>query len=188
MTDSQLDYADYLKQRSWKGLLYRRYVLYPRLCRQLTGHVLDIGCGIGDMLAFRPDTEGVDVNPHTVALCRKRGLHAREMAPDRLPYADAAFDGAMMDNVLEHIAEPGPILGEVRRVLAPSGTFVCGVPGRRGFAADPDHKVFYDEGALRRTVETYGFTTRTVFHMPFRSSWLEARMSQYCVYGVFERA
>jgi ubiquinone/menaquinone biosynthesis C-methylase UbiE len=56
-------YFEYLMRRSFLGDLYRRYVLYPRLNLHLNGKVLDVGCGIGDMLSYRKNTVGLDVNP-----------------------------------------------------------------------------------------------------------------------------
>lgn len=184
MTDPD-DYFAYLTRRSRLGLLYRRYWLYPRLVRHLEGKVLDIGCGIGDFLAYRPGTVGVDVNPRLVAYCRDRGLDAHEMPIDRLPFEDAAFDGAVLDNVLEHIAEPQPLLAEARRVLRPDGTLLVGVPGRRGYAADPDHKVFYDAEGLDAVMAAAGFARRRLMAMPVASRWLDTRLSQYCLYATY---
>lgn len=181
------DYFRYLANRSWRGALYRRHWLYRRIATRLRGATLDLGCGIGDMLDYRPGTIGVDVNPGTVEFCRRRGLPANQMEPDRLPFADGSFDSVLMDNVLEHIAEPGPVLAEVRRVLRPSGRLVVGVPGTRGWNSDPDHKVFYDERSLEQRLATAGFGLRELFHTPLvRSACLDRRLRQYCVYGVFE--
>jgi len=179
------DYYAYLRSRSRLGDFYRRFWLYPRLSRHLQGHVLDVGCGIGDMLAFRPDTVGVDINPHTVAYVRSRGLEAHVMVEGRLPFGDASFDGVVLDNVLEHIADPQPLLGEVRRVLRPGGAFLVGVPGRKGYASDPDHKVFYDRPLLKSRLEGAGFVVRSFFCMPIPLAMLDTRVSQYCLYGVF---
>ena len=176
-----------LQRRSFKALLYRRHLLYPRLCRYLSGRVIDVGCGLGDFLAFRPNTVGVDVNPQIVECCRDRGLDAALLSDEsRLPFQDEAFQGAVMDNVLEHIPEPDRILTEVRRVLQPAGNFVVGVPGRRGFASDPDHKVFYNEKSLVRTLDEAGFSRMQLFHMPYRAPSLDRWMRQCCVYGVFK--
>ncbi|MEC5382434.1 methyltransferase domain-containing protein [Aurantimonas sp. C2-6-R+9] len=186
MTDNET-YYDYLRGRSLKGLLYRRYMLYPRLSLELSSRVLDIGCGIGDFLAFRAGTVGVDVNPKLVAHCRARGLEAYVMPFDALPFEEASFDGAVLDNVLEHIAEPGPLLAQAHRVLKPGGTLVVGVPGEIGYRADPDHKVYYDEARLTERLAQSGFTLRRVFHMPARSALLARALTQYCLYGAFER-
>ncbi|MDP3639452.1 MAG: methyltransferase domain-containing protein, partial [Azonexus sp.] len=178
-------YFGYLRGRRLSGLLYRQLWLYPRLCRQLSGRVLDVGCGIGDFLSFRPGTIGVDVDANAVAWCRGLALDAQLMAPDLLPFADAAFDGVVLDNVLEHLAAPLALLGEIRRVLRKKGTLVVGVPGRRGFAADPDHKISYDEKALVACLRRNGFGCEEIIHMPCRSGFLEARLRQYCLYGFF---
>lgn len=181
-------YYDYLKGRSRLGLWYRRHWLYPRLCRHLRGVTLDVGCGIGDFLTHRPGTVGVDINPATVDWCQQQGLDARLMSPDRLPFDDTSFDSAVLDNVLEHLSAPAPLLREIHRVLRPRGTLVVGVPGKLGYASDPDHKIYYDPATLVSTLAGARFGLQRIFHTPFRLVWLDARMRQYCVYGVFQRA
>jgi len=183
------EYFAYLTRRSLAGRLYRDYWLYPRLARRLSGKALDVGCGIGDMLMRREDTVGVDVNPHTVAFCISRGATAVLMKADKLPFATGEFDSALIDNVLEHISEPAPLLTEAHRVLRADGRLLVGVPGRRGWASDPDHKVFYDENSLRECVSSAGFTLTECFHTPlWRSSFLDRHLRQYCVYGLFVKA
>ena len=180
-------YYEYLKGRSRLGLWYRRYWLYPQLCNQVHGLTLDLGCGIGDFLSYRTGTVGVDINPATVEWCRQQGLDARLMPPDLLPFEKASFDSVVLDNVLEHLTEPKPLLAEIHRVLRPSSVLVVGVPGKRGYASDPDHKVYYDEVSLISTMADARFCLQRLFHIPFRSEWLNVRMRQYCVYGVFQR-
>ena len=185
MTDQ--DYYQYLIQRGRLAAVYRRWYLYPRICRHLQGRVLDVGCGIGDFLRFRPDTVGVDTNPYLVEHCRKLGLNAHHSQGVTMPFETGEFQGVVMDNVLEHIAEPLPVLFEVSRVLTPGGKFVVGVPGLRGHAADPDHKIFYDERGLIDCLAGAGFTVRTSFHVPLKSRWCDHTVRQYCIYGVFTR-
>ena len=182
------EYFEYLTHRSRLGALYRTRWLYPRLARRLKGRTLDIGCGIGDMLMYRTNTVGVDINPHTVAFCNARGASAVLMQPDALPFANGEFASVLMDNVLEHIARPESVLSEVRRVLQPSGRLLVGVPGSRGWASDPDHKVFYDEEKLRACMAAAGFGSVECFYTPlWRSAWLDRRLRQYCLYGLFGR-
>lgn len=185
-TAHDADYFAYLAKRSRLGLLYRERFLYPRLSRHLSGQVLDVGCGIGDLLRFWPGSVGVDVNPETVAYCRQQGLDARLMAIDVLPFEDGSFDRVVLDNVLEHLTAPMPLVGEIARVLRSGGRAVVGVPGSRGYSEDPDHKIFYDENGLIAVFAAAGFRTHTVFHTPLRSASMERQMRQYCVYGVFE--
>jgi SAM-dependent methyltransferase len=181
-------YFEYLKGRSRVAAAYRRWFLYPRLCRHLPGDALDIGCGVGDMLAFRPRTVGADVNPRTVEYCRRRGFQVVLMPYDRLPFRSHSFDSAILDNVLEHIADPCELLDETRRVLKSRGVALVGVPGERGYAWDADHKVYYDESRLVATMRDHGFRHQTTFHIPWRSTALSARVRQYCLYASFQTA
>jgi SAM-dependent methyltransferase len=178
-------YFDYLRGRRLSGLLYRRLWLYPRLCDALAGRVLDVGCGIGDFLRFRPGTIGVDIDAEAVGWCRAQGLDARSMTPERLPFDDRVFDGVVLDNVLEHLAAPEALLDEIRRVLREEGRLIVGVPGSRGFTADPDHKIHYDEPSLTAVLQHHGFCCEQIMHMPWRSGFLESRLRQYCLYGIF---
>jgi SAM-dependent methyltransferase len=182
------DYFDSLIRRKRAGLWYRNLWLYPRICMHLRGQVLDVGCGIGDMVRFRPETIGVDVNPRAVAYCQSLGVKVRQMQPDLLPFADGEFDGAVLDNVLEHLENPESLLAEIRRVLRTGGSFVVGVPGERGFASDLDHKRHYPETALIRCIYSAGFEPQTVFHQPFRSRLLDRHFRYYAIYGVFRRS
>jgi SAM-dependent methyltransferase len=180
-------YFHYLLHRSRLGLLYRRNYLYPCLSRYLQGSVLDVGCGIGDFLHSRKQTIGVDVNPFTIDYCRKRGLEAHLINREAYPFSDMSFDGALMDNVLEHLSDPGPTLSEIHRILKPLGTLIVGVPGRRGYTNDYDHKRYYDEHSLTDCITRFGFNLIKIICMPFRSAWLDRHMPQYCTYGIFKR-
>jgi SAM-dependent methyltransferase len=180
-------YFQYLCSRSTLGLFYRRWFLYPRLRFYLTGEVLDVGCGLGDFVASRPGTVGVDINPNTVAYCIQRGLPAHLMTDGRLPFAESRFDGVVLDNVLEHLTEPSSLLREIHRVLKHHGTLLVGVPGECGYASDPDHKVYYDARRLVDELSSAGFVMRKLFYVPWQSTLLNKLMRQYCLYGVFER-
>lgn len=181
------DYFDYLLQRSRLAWFYRKYWLYPRLCRHLKGRVLDIGCGIGDFLSFRSGTVGTDINPQVINWCQAKGHNAVLMESTVIPFEDNVFTGVLLDNVLEHIPDPVRILSEIRRVLCLGGQLVVGVPGRKGYDSDPDHRIFYDDTTLLSTIQMAGFSSRTLFYMPFKSAYLDRHMRQYAVYGVFSR-
>jgi SAM-dependent methyltransferase len=179
-------YFAYLRKRSIKSYIYRKFWLYPFLRQHLSGRVLDVGCGTGDFLASCcPGSIGTDINPLAVEWCRERGLEAVVMEEGCIPFPDNSFDSVVLDNVIEHLSDPMQMLREVCRVLTSRGILVAGVPGIRGYARDPDHKVFYDEAALVEVMAKVGLERTALFHMPIRSSWLRAHVRQYCIYGVF---
>ncbi len=98
--------------------------------------VLDLGAGRGlvAQMAFRGLTRrvvGIDLdrrvgsNPNL-----DEGIVAS--ATD-LPFAPLSFDLVVCDNVLEHIADPARVMGEIARVLKPGGRFLAKTPNRRHY-------------------------------------------------------
>ena len=182
--DKNREYFEYLQNRSWRGRFYRKFFLYPRINRLLKGKLLDVGCGVGDMLACRPNSIGVDVN---AKFCRWRGLDAREMPYDVLPFDDASFDSILLDNVLEHIADPTPLLNEIKRVMRPDGVLLIGVPGLRGQLYDLDHKVYYDEPNLSALANRLGFEVVDSLYTPLWKSVMFSQMiKSYCLYSQWQ--
>lgn len=179
-------YFNYLKQRSVLGSIYRKYFLYPKLNHYLKGSMLDIGCGIGDMLAFRAHSIGVDVNEFNVEFCKLRGLDAYQMPLNTLPFLDGRFDSILLDNVLEHIEDPLPLLTEIKRVMRTNGALLIGVPGVKGYASDSDHKVFYDESRLAELATKAGFSVNVSLHTPlWKCNLFSTLLKQYCIYTLW---
>lgn len=181
-------YFEYLSQRSFLGKIYRNFILYPRLNKYLKGKTLDIGCGIGDMLSYRRNTIGLDINPLNVNYCKKKKLEAFLMRKGRIPFKDRSFDSVLLDNVLEHIDSPALLFKEIKRVLKPDGILLIGVPGTKGFESDSDHKIFYDEIKLNTLAEKFKFSVNYLFYTPFfRSIFLSKRLKQYCIYTEWKK-
>jgi SAM-dependent methyltransferase len=84
--------------------------------------VVDVGAG------FRAQT---DLAPSGRTLTTDiRRLHGLDFLSDAhaLPLADSSVDAVLLLEVLEHVARPHTVLGEVARVLKPSGKVVASVP------------------------------------------------------------
>lgn len=178
-------YHNYLKNKSLLGSIYRKYILYPKLSSELHGKVLDIGCGTGEFCQFRPNTDGADINPLNVEWLARFNCKGYLIENDSIKVGDASYDGAVLDNVLEHIEEPSRLIDEAYRIVKPNGILLVGVPGVRGFHGEVDHKIFYNEELLILTIEKHNFVRVKSFYTPFRSKYLDKKMKQYCLYTVF---
>lgn len=184
--NNSIEYFNYFKKKSFLGNLYRKFYLYPFLCKYLNGKTLDIGSGLGNFIKYRNNTIGVDVNPLFVKYCTDRGLNVSLMLNDKIDFDDSSFDSALLDNVLEHVQSPCFLLADIFRILKPNSYLLVGVPGRKGWLSDSDHKVFYDESLLINTVVKEGFTFVRFFYMPlFKSNFLSLHLKQYCLFGLF---
>lgn len=92
------------------------------------GRVLLAGIGTGLDLPLLPsdhDYIGLDLTPAMLAraLPRAGGLNFQPLQGDaqRLPFADASFDAAVLHLILAVVPDPAACLGEIARVLKPGG-------------------------------------------------------------------
>jgi SAM-dependent methyltransferase len=180
-------YFCYLNSRSKLSVWFKRYLLYPYMSRYVSGRVLDLGCGIGDYLRYNKNAVGADINKFSVAHCKEKGCVAYLIEDGRLPFEDQAFDSVILDNVLEHLPNPDEVVDEIFRVSRNGAVLLVGVPGKKGYLMDPDHKIFYDEEKMNLFLDRYGYHRVKIFYFPFfLKSGLSSRvLSQYTVYGVY---
>ena len=73
---------------------------------------------------------GIDASSSGIAKCLQNGLSAQclDVSSDGVPFPDHSFDVVISLETFEHLMNPFFALREVRRVLRPSGRFICSVP------------------------------------------------------------
>jgi len=134
------------------------------------GRMLDIGCGMGDLLS-------------AVADCwEKHGLEVSEFAAREAsrygnifvgplksaPYREEYFDLVVMNHVIEHMESPYDEVKRVRAVLKHNGKLVIGTPDFDGAMArrygpkyrllnDRTHVSLFSRVSLRQFLEDHGF-------------------------------
>lgn len=135
-----------------RGLVRELRALFP----ELTGEVLDVGCGRKPYKALVPATRyvGVDIDSPVT-----RELGAADVFFDghALPFVDASFDGVLCSQVLEHVFTPEQFVSELHRVLRPSGRLVLTVPFVWDEHEQPHDFARYSSFGLRALLERNGF-------------------------------
>ncbi|WP_328329119.1 methyltransferase domain-containing protein [Streptomyces sp. NBC_00455] len=148
-TPDSLVYLDRLAAtdlgRAYKGRMLEELDVRPGQA------VLDLGCGPGADLGALAEAVtgtgtviGVDHDRAAVEAAEERTAGANTVTVrlgdvHDLPLPDRAADRARTDRVLQHVADPGAALREIRRVLRPGGRLVMGEPDWGTLAVDhPD--------------------------------------------------
>jgi ubiquinone/menaquinone biosynthesis C-methylase UbiE len=98
-------------------------------------HVLEVGCGWGELAEWIARETGaevtaIDLSPRMVELASERGIDASVADVQRLPFADATFDLVVAAWMLYHVPDLERGLAEIARVLRPGGTFVAATNSR----------------------------------------------------------
>lgn len=107
--------------RAWRRRAVRSLGVGPG------AHVLDLGCGTGDLLGEIARTGasavGADISFEMMAFGRKRFPKAAFCRADAqcLPFADATFDAAISAFALRNFASIDAALTEMARVVKPGG-------------------------------------------------------------------
>ena len=124
--------------QAYKSLAIRELAIHP-------GDVaLDLGCGPGTDLCELAEAVGptgrvigLENNPARIAQARVHTSHYAERVEivqadiHKLEFEAGTIDCVHTDRVLQHVARPGEVLTEIRRVLRPGGRVVLAEPASR---------------------------------------------------------
>jgi SAM-dependent methyltransferase len=166
--------------------LFRDFAPYRR-----SGRLLEVGCAVGTFLAEAARagwrTTGVEILPALAQEARAaHGLDVRtgDLFEAELPAEE--FDVVYMNEVIEHVVEPVPLLAEVRRVLRPGGLAVLRTGNARSWSArwrgarweyyhfgGHDHIRYYSPRAADALARAAGLTLARCATRGF--AWREAR-------------
>lgn len=163
-------YADRLQRLD--GRRWKRFVPDPyrwNIRRLRLGRMLDIGCGIGRCLSFNGGIGvGVDHNPTSVDVCRRRGFEA--YTPDEFDAVDhGRFDSLLLSHVLEH-TDPDAgraLLDRYLPFVRPGGRVVLITPQEAGMRSDPTHVRLLDRAALHEELAALGSVEVRARSFPF---------------------
>ncbi len=128
------------RKRAWRYRLRRRsrevLAAVGQYAGADVGDIVDLGTADGGMLEAirerypRARCVGVEYSGELAACARARLLGAQIVQGDiqDLPFAELSFDVAVAAAVIEHVADPARVMGEVKRLLRPGGILVLTSP------------------------------------------------------------
>lgn len=150
------------------------------------GRVLDLGCGDGELTAKLAElgcvVVGVDSSAEQIAAARMRGLDARIISGESLPF-EAEFDAVFSNAALHWMKRPDLVIDGVWRALKPRGRFVgefggegnvsrietalCRALARRGIDADAVNPWYFPSvDEYRQKLESAGFVVSDIRLIP----------------------
>lgn len=148
--------------------------------------VLDVGCGFGQSLGYHAargcDVYGVEADENIRRVIEKFGFNVHVGLFDDKLYEENFFDYVTMDQVIEHVTEPIPVLQGLARILKPDGMAILSTPNACGWGARlfgsrwinwhaPYHLQFFTPQSMWRAAEQSGLVLAEVKTIT-NSEWL----------------
>ncbi len=128
--------------------------VFELLNPQAGERILDLGCGEGTLTekiaGTGAEVVGIDASEEMIAGAKARGLDARLMNAEQLPF-EHEFDGVFSNAVLHWVRDHDAMLEGVHRALKPGGRFVAEFGGHGNLAAI--------QVAIRSVLSRRGWTT-----------------------------
>lgn len=150
--------------------------------------ILDVGCGLGDLLAHLPvhyQIAGVDFSnanvTYTATRIGSRGT-VQQASIYALPYPDCHFDVVVCLEVIEHIENDAQAVRELHRVLKPGGLLIASVPYTYYW---PDylkligHYRHYNRGSFATLLRANGFAV--THYLPNYPRWHQAYTRRFAL-------
>lgn len=114
----------------------RYYVNELRSLGSEEKHILEIGCGAGELIKaikrIYPDFifQASDISKSSIKQARKHshGIDFLAVSGEKLPYKTGSIDVVIMNSVLDHMEKPENSVREVFRVLKKKGIFLSATP------------------------------------------------------------
>jgi 2-polyprenyl-3-methyl-5-hydroxy-6-metoxy-1,4-benzoquinol methylase len=174
-TYANVSFAKY-SQYWWSN---RFYAILARRYGKRGARFLEIGCGLGHLVAQLEDTfqtYGMDLNHWAVkeskAVVNKSALETA--SAQELPFADGVFNIVVIKHIVEHLPDPQKAINEIGRVTEPGGALILATPNLDSLLKpwkggqwigyqDPTHISLKRPAEWLSFIEGAGFSIRRVF-------------------------
>ncbi len=149
-----------LRQKGYRrlfspALLALERALIPRLRDHAHGKFLDLGCGA---MPFRRHVEpqiesyeSLDIEKRVPEVTYQMDAH------DLTALGTDVYDAVLCTEVLEHVPEPGRVVREIWKILAPGGKVILTVPFLSRLHEEPHDYFRFTKHGLRELLDRTGF-------------------------------
>ena len=167
---------------AWLAGKSSAYMYVPKNVR-----ILDIGCGFGNALGYHRSrgcsAHGTEMDANAQRVAATQLLDIRQGAFNRADWESASFDYVTLDQVLEHVYEPLPLLSDIRALLKPGGALLLTTPNAGGLQAKllsrrwihwhpPYHVLLYTRQAVTQLLHNTGFSVMRMKTVT-ASAWMQ---------------
>ena len=166
---------------------------------QNAGHILDVGCGTGELLKYFKDrgwhAEGIE--PADVARNFAIKKYHLDIYPENklAEFKKEKFDIISMWHVLEHVYDLNMRLEQLKRILKSNGHLIIAVPNIESFDAAyygkywaaldvPRHLYHFSKQTLTKLIEKHSFELVSVFPMKFDAFYVSLLSEKYMRKGL----
>lgn len=134
-------------------------------------HILDAGCGVGDLLGLLQATYrvvGIDSSEEAISYCTQRvpGINLIRGNVTTMPFENACFEGIVSLDVLYHewVRNDAEALGEMYRLLKPGGKLFLQLPAYEWLRSSHDAWSYtsrrYTTSKVAELLKTSGFVNK----------------------------
>jgi SAM-dependent methyltransferase len=154
--------------------LIRRYV-------RSGGTILDVGVGLGHLLAEFPELRrfGMDISWGYLEIAKAAGIEVCFARIEDMPYREGAFDVVVCTDVLEHVFDLNLCCAKLLAAVKPGGLVIVRVPYREDLSGYLATTCPYRYVHLR-AFDEHGL--RLLFERVFGCSVLETHLAGYMPY------
>lgn len=139
-----------------------------RLLPRPDSRAVEVGVGSGRFAAPLGIPLGIEPSCALGRMARERGVGVIRGRAESLPFRDGSCSSALMVTVICFLDDPARAFAEIRRILAPEGSFVLGFLEREGVVArrylnEKDKHRFLSRARFYSTDEVRDLLGRTGF-------------------------
>lgn len=167
--DSRAYESRLFPQRYWQQ---QRYRIIEEMIRDMTGRIVDIGCGSNRIIQNVSALIGMDIKMNKLRFVQKENPKLLAGDAYAMPFRKASCDGIICSQVIEHLPYNRNIIPELSRILKKGGLLILGTPdyGTRSWriieffyklilpnAYADEHIAHYTLASLQSLLKQYGF-------------------------------